>query len=184
MQNRIFMKKFESAVTATVLIMSFMLILASCAGDSVKTSKTSSSTQSSKAVSSQASPNVLNKGDSLVIPTAEVTAKAKFYPVTVDGTAMEIIAVKAPDGTIRTAFNTCQVCYDSGRGYYKQSGSRLICQNCGNQFTMDRVEVQSGGCNPWPIFKQNKTVTDESISISYDFLKQSAQIFENWKVNY
>lgn len=40
--------------------------------------------------------------------------------------------------TIRTAFNTCQVCYSSGRGYYVQEGNVLVCQNCGNRFGMLR----------------------------------------------
>jgi len=35
---------------------------------------------------------------------------------------MEVLAVKAPDGTIRTAMNTCKICYDSGAGYYVQEG--------------------------------------------------------------
>ncbi|MDR3051803.1 MAG: Fe-S-containing protein [Oscillospiraceae bacterium] len=120
----------------------------------------------------------------LVIPVAGVSEQASFYPVNVEGTQMEIIAVKTADGALRTAFNTCQVCYGSGRGYYVQQGDRLVCQNCGNQFPMGRVEVEAGGCNPWPIFAENKTVTDESITISYDFLKQAKVIFSNWKVEY
>lgn len=127
---------------------------------------------------------VIQEGESLVIPISEITEAAGFYPVTVDGTNMEIIAVKAPDGTIRTAFNTCQICYDSGRGYYKQSGGKLVCQNCGNQFAMSRVEVEAGGCNPWPVFEEDKTVTEEAVSISYDFLKASEQVFVNWKGSY
>ncbi|MDR1108184.1 MAG: DUF2318 domain-containing protein, partial [Spirochaetaceae bacterium] len=72
----------------------------------------------------------------LVIPVAEITENAVFYPVDIEGTRLEVLAVKAPDGTIRTAFNTCQVCYASGRGFYKQQGSLLVCQNCGNRFRM------------------------------------------------
>ena len=53
---------------------------------------------------------------------------------------MVVLAFKASDDTIRTALNTCQVCYDSGRGYYVQEGDKLICQNCGNQFEADQVE--------------------------------------------
>jgi uncharacterized membrane protein len=94
------------------------------------------------------------------------------------------MAVEAPDGTIRTAFNTCQVCYDSGRGYYKQDGSVLVCQNCGNRFRMNQVEVQLGGCNPVPIFSENKTVTDETITISSEFLTEAKAIFANWKTEY
>ncbi len=122
-------------------------------------------------------------GESLVIPTADVTADASFYPVEVDGASMEVIAVRDSSGNIRTAFNTCQVCYDSGNGYYVQSGKDLVCQNCGNRFSMDQVEIASGGCNPWPIFAENKTVTADEISISYDFLAESQDIFANWKRN-
>ena len=123
-------------------------------------------------------------GEALIIPTAEVTTDASFYSVEVDGTEMEVIAVRDSQGRIRTAFNTCQICYSSGRGYYKQLGDELICQNCGNRFSMDQVEVESGGCNPWPIFSENKTETEDTISISYDFLRESKEIFANWKTSY
>lgn len=123
-------------------------------------------------------------GESLVIQTADITTDASFYPIEVDGMNMEVIAVKDSAGNIRTAFNTCQICYDSGRGYYVQSGNYLVCQNCGNRFSMDQVEIESGGCNPWPIFDKNKTVTADEISISYDFLAESQRIFANWKGNY
>lgn len=126
----------------------------------------------------------ISSGESLVILTADITTDASFFPVEVDGTRMEVIAVKDSKGNIRTAFNTCQVCYDSGRGYYEQSGSNLVCQNCGNRFSMDQVEIESGGCNPWPIFAENKTETDGEISISYDFLVESQAIFANWKTSY
>lgn len=127
---------------------------------------------------------LIAEGQDLIIPVSEISETANYYPVTVDGTEMEVLAVKAPDGTIRTAFNTCQICYSSGRGYYKQEGDVLVCQNCGNRFKMSQVEIESGGCNPWPIFDDNKTVTSDTIAISYDFLNESKQIFANWKTSY
>jgi hypothetical protein len=120
----------------------------------------------------------------LVIGVADISESAKFYPVEVDGTKLEVIAVEAPDGTIRTAFNTCQVCYDSGRGYYRQDGGVLVCQNCGNRFDMSQVEVVAGGCNPVPIFPDNKTVTDETITVPLDFLREAKVIFSNWRGDY
>lgn len=48
---------------------------------------------------------------------------------------------------------------------------------------MDQVGESSGGCNPWPILEEDKTETDSEIKISYDFLKESSDIFENWKAN-
>ena len=125
---------------------------------------------------------IIEEGGSLVISKADVSSSAVFYPIEVDGTRMEVLAVEDSDGNIRTAFNTCQICYSSGRGYYVQEGDALVCQNCGNVFTVDQVEIESGGCNPWPIFAENKTETDESIEISYEFLKESKDIFENWKI--
>ena len=45
-------------------------------------------------------------------------------------------------------------------------------------------QIESGGCNPWPIFAENKTVTADEISISYDFLAEAQGIFANWKGKY
>jgi hypothetical protein len=120
----------------------------------------------------------------IVINTADITETVKFYPAQVGGVKLEVIAVKAPDGTIRTAFNTCQVCYSSGRGYYKQDGDALVCQNCGNRFSMDQVEVESGGCNPVAIFDEWTTVGDGVITIPLDLLTQATEIFEHWRIEY
>lgn len=120
-------------------------------------------------------------GGDLIIPKSEVSAKATFYPYKVGKTQMEVLALKAPDGSIRTAFNTCQVCYDSGRGYYKQEGNVLVCQNCGNRFQASQVEKEKGGCNPVPIFKENKTDDGTNIVIKGKFLQDNKALFGNWK---
>lgn len=128
---------------------------------------------SSKAVSAS--------GD-LNIPKSEITETAKFYPYNANGTKLEILAVKASDGSIRTAFNTCQVCNGSPRAYYKQQGDVLVCQNCGNRFKMDMVEQQRGGCNPIPIMKDEKTDDGANIIISKDFIVRNKDLFtSNWK---
>lgn len=134
--------------------------------------------------SGDSSVQTVAEGESLIIPVSDISSTASFYTVEVDGTQMEVLAVLDSEGNIRTAFNTCQICYGSGRGYYVQSGDVLVCQNCGNRFTVDQVEIESGGCNPWPIFAENKTVTEDSIEISYDFLLASKKIFANWKTQY
>jgi len=117
----------------------------------------------------------------LIIPKAEVSETAKFYPYKIGNIYMEVIAVKASDGTIRTALNTCQICYNSGRGFYKQEGDELVCQNCGNRFRIEQVEKIKGGCNPVPIMKENKQENEESIIISGEFLAESAEYFKKWK---
>lgn len=117
----------------------------------------------------------------LIINKADITKTASFYPVESNGTYMEIIAVRANDDTVRTALNTCQVCYGSGRGYYEQLGDVLICNNCGNQFTIDQIELQKGGCNPVPILDDMKTEDDDQIAINPDTLVVFEPLFANWK---
>ncbi|HWR10444.1 MAG TPA: DUF2318 domain-containing protein [Rectinemataceae bacterium] len=119
----------------------------------------------------------------IVIKKKDITIRAKFYPYVVDGKNMEIFAVKASDGTIRTALNTCQVCYSSGRGYYKQEGAVFVCQNCGNRFSLDQIEKIKGGCNPIPIPGKEKTDLGDSIGISRQYLASVAPYFANWKRN-
>lgn len=118
----------------------------------------------------------------LKISKGEITETAKFYPYNVKGTNMEVLAVKASDGSIRTAFNTCQVCNGSPRAYYKQEGNVLVCQNCGNRFSMDMVEQQRGGCNPIPIMQDEKTDDGANIIITEDFIVENKNLFTaNWK---
>lgn len=157
---------------AALLLLTVLLTLASCAGE-----------DSAAPVSSDKGIQSIAQGENLIIPISEVSETVQFYPVSVDGTDMEILAVKDSGGTVRTAFNTCRICFDSGRGYYKQVGNTLVCQNCGNRFTFDQIEVEISGCNPYPIFSSDKTVTDDSILISYDFLRSSAELFSNWKAD-
>lgn len=101
----------------------------------------------------------IEKGDSLTIKTDDLSEDAAFYPIEVDGTEMEVIAVKDAEGIVRTAFNTCQICYDSGNGYYKQEGDKLVCQNCGNSFAWIRSEKQQEDAihiRSWMMIKQQQ----------------------------
>lgn len=188
--------KTRSGIGITILL-TLALLIAGCGSDAGKKvpSAESSSSDAKEAASdivestaaaeeSTDSSDAVSKGEDLVIPISELSTTASFYSVEIEGTPMEIIAVIDNDGNIRTAFNTCQICYSSGRGYYVQSGDKLVCQNCGNQFTINQVEIESGGCNPWPIFAENKTVTEDSVIISYDFLNESRQIFARWKISF
>ena len=117
----------------------------------------------------------------LVIQKSDITETADFIAYQAGNTNMEVIAVQAPDGTIRTALNTCQVCYDSGRGYYEQDGDELVCQNCGNRFSISEIGDTKFGCNPVPITAQYQSEDDQTITISGEFLADNAQLFERWK---
>lgn len=114
----------------------------------------------------------------LAIPVADLSdGAAHFYSQKEDGIDVEVVAARLPDGSIRTAFNACQVCYDSGKGYYKQEGGQLVCQNCGNRFALDQVGLSAGGCNPTPIGEGYRASDGTTITISQDVLKQGEALF-------
>jgi uncharacterized membrane protein len=123
----------------------------------------------------------ITKSGDLVIPKKEVNATESFYQYKVGKVLIEVLALRAPDGTIRTALNTCQVCYASGRGYYRQEGDVLVCQNCGNRFRASQVEIVKGGCNPVPITGDYKTENPDSITISKALFQDAVPLFLKWK---
>ncbi len=127
-----------------------------------------------------AGATVLPNGD-LRIPKKEVTATVSFYPYKAAGVLMEVLALRAPDGSVRTAFNTCQVCYSSGRGWYTQRGEYLVCNNCGNRFLASQVELVKGGCNPVPITRDLKSEDANFITLPKALFEEAKPLFLKWK---
>ena len=123
----------------------------------------------------------IKQGKSLNIAISEITETVKFIPAIVDDVYMEIIAVKASDGSIRTAFNTCERCHSSGKGYFLQEENQVICQQCQMRFLFDTISITPGGCQPIPISDEEKIITDKFISISYDILSAGTHWFTDWK---
>jgi hypothetical protein len=123
----------------------------------------------------------ITKAGDMAIPKKEINATATFYQYKVGKVLIEVLALRAPDGTIRTALNTCQVCYASGRGYYKQDGDVLVCQNCGNRFRASQVEIIKGGCNPVPVSGDYKTESADTITISKALFQDAVPLFLKWK---
>lgn len=184
------MRKMTTTVLISMLTGAMAILISGCSNNSTsqstKTTSTSADTQAASsenttasdiattAVDSAESVTSIKKDGYLAIPIAGLSQTASFYKADLDGTEVELVALKDSKGNLRTAFNACQVCYSSGKGYYVQDGNYLVCQNCGNSFTIDQVGIASGGCNPWPILDSDRTVTDDEIQISYDVLKATA----------
>ena len=184
------MRKMTTTVLISMLTGAMAILISGCSNNSTsqstKTTSTSADTQVASSENTTAkditttvdgsAENVtsIKKGGYLAIPIADLSQTASFYKADLDGTEIELVALKDSKGNLRTAFNACQVCYSSGKGYYVQDGNYLVCQNCGNSFTIDQVGIASGGCNPWPILDSDRTVTDDEIQISYDVLKATA----------
>mgnify|MGYP002587382179 FL=1 len=134
--------------------------------NTVVTQKNSSNNTESKATNLEA-----DESGNIVIDTTNIGSKASFYTYDAEGTTIRLFAVKASDGTIRMAFNTCQVCNPSPKAYFVQSGKNFICQNCGNSFSTDNIGKERGGCNPIPITTDERIDGDNTITLTKQFIE-------------
>ena len=106
-----------------------------------------------------------------------LTSNPMYINYESNGTNIQLIAVKGSDGTPRLSLNTCQVCNPSPMAYFKEQNGRLVCQNCGNVFTVDSVGETTGGCNPMYIDYKN---TDGKLTVSVADLDTYADQFASW----
>lgn len=185
--------RFRKLTIIGVVLISMLVIVGCSSGstnstDNTKNTASSTSDNNNNSSSSKKENNseATNKAASNIVPgieinKADISATAKFYPYEANGIKMEVLALKASDGSIRTAFNTCQVCYSSGKGYYVQEGKELVCQNCGNRFSADMVGKTKGGCNPVPISDTSKVDDGTKITIDKNYLDKNKAYFSNWK---
>ncbi len=96
-----------------------------------------------------------------------------------NGSKMELVAVKDSNDNIDIAFNTCQVCNGSPKAYFVWKNNKLICENCGNTFSLKTIGQSSGGCNPMTIADSEVTKIDNGIQISKAFLSENENLFTN-----
>lgn len=90
--------------------------------------------------------NVVSDGNIVTIPLSEISDQANFY----EFNGIKYFVVQASDGSIKTAFDACDVCYSSKKGY-RQEGNFMICNNCGNAYPINGLGTENtkgGGC--WP----------------------------------
>ena len=74
--------------------------------------------------------------------------QARFYRYnTTRGRDVRFFIVKASDGIIRAAFDSCESCHRLRRGY-RQVGDLLVCNACGRRFSFADISMVQGGCNP------------------------------------
>src|SRR6185369_9971399 len=98
--------------------------------------------------------------------------KARFYKYEDGGKEISFFAVKAADGSIKTAFDACDACFRSKKGY-EQQGDKMNCNNCNQKFAINRLGPNaSGGCNPGYLPHESSGGT---VSIKASDLKDGAK---------
>jgi len=89
--------------------------------------------------------NVIQEEETISIPLSEISEKVSFYKYG----SINYFAVRASDGSVKIAFDACDVC--GGSKGYRQEGGDMVCNNCGRHFDIDSLgekNIYGGGC--WP----------------------------------
>jgi len=99
---------------------------------------------------------------------------ARHYEYSADGITIRYFILKSADGVIRAAFDACDVCWPSGKGYY-QEGDEMICRNCGRRFSSNKINEVKGGCNPAPL---NRRVENDQLIINVADIMEGKSYFD------
>lgn len=75
---------------------------------------------------------------------------ASYFVYHANGTDIKFFVLRASDGTVRAALDSCTSCYHAKLGY-RQDGETMICNNCGMGFKSTDVGHITGGCSPIPL---------------------------------
>lgn len=76
--------------------------------------------------------------------------QAKYFSYETSGRTVNFFVLKSSDNVLRAAFDSCDVCYAAKKGY-RQEGDLMVCNNCGQKFPSELINVEQGGCNPAPL---------------------------------
>ncbi len=113
----------------------------------------------------------------LKIPASEITGDAKFYEYETPSGTVRFFAIRASDGSVKTAFDACDICWQTHKGY-RQEGDFMVCNNCGNKYAIDSLgtkNMKGGGC--WPGYLPS-TVSGGNLVIQKADLNAGAWRFE------
>ncbi len=118
--------------------------------------------------------NIKDVDGVVTIPLAKINdGKAHHYEYSRDDVSVKFFVVKSRDGVIRAAFDACDVCYPSKKGY-SQDGDFMVCNNCGMRFHSTRINVVKGGCNPAPLKRE---VVSDKLVIKVEDIMPGSRFF-------
>lgn len=123
-----------------------------------------------------AAGEVVAKDGKVEIPLAQVSdGKAHFFTYRSEKAPVKFFVLKSSDGIVRSAFDTCDVCYKAQKGY-RQEGDFMVCNNCNQKFQSNMINEVKGGCNPAPLHRE---VTGDKLVITSKDLSAGSWYFAN-----
>jgi len=99
--------------------------------------------------------------------------EAAYFVYNAGGKDIKFFVLKATDGSVRAALDSCTSCYHARLGY-RQDGDTMICNNCGMGFKSTDVGHIRGGCSPIPLQNSQDGTT---LTVKAKDLEEGAKFF-------
>lgn len=114
-------------------------------------------------------------GGKVKIPLQDLASgEAQFYNYTVAGVPVRYFVMQSPDGQYRAAFDASKECGPFKKGF-RQEGTDMVCNKCGEKFAAVGINELTGACNPAPI---ERKVSGEALVLKTADLEQGVKLFQ------
>lgn len=100
--------------------------------------------------------------------------RAHFYRyTTAAGREIRFFVIRSSDGVLRAAFDACDACFRSRRGF-RQSGEKMICNNCGGAVRSADVNATPARCAPATL---DRTIAGDHVVITAAAIERGTSYF-------
>jgi hypothetical protein len=90
-------------------------------------------------------------GGKIEIETSSIDDdRTSFFNADIGDRTVYFFVVRDGSGVYRAAANACEVCFGEKKGF-RREGDYMVCDNCGNKYSLEKIGTEKGGCNPGPI---------------------------------
>lgn len=114
-------------------------------------------------------------GGNVQIPLQDLAGgAARFYTYDVAGVTVRFFVMQSSDGQYRSAFDASKECGPFKKGF-RQEGTDMVCNKCGQKFAAVGINVLTGGCNPASI---DRKVSGETLVLKAEDIERGVQYFQ------
>jgi uncharacterized membrane protein len=86
----------------------------------------------------------------VTISVSDLSTTARYWEFSDGATKIRFFAVLGTNGSVRVAFDACEVC--GGRLGYEQKGTDIQCRVCGRVFRIDEIGSKNRTYGCWPSY--------------------------------
>jgi len=119
-----------------------------------------------------------DEAGNLTVPLSDFTDDFAFVDY---GGEHQLLLWRDTNGTVYTAYDSCQECYSRGNAHYTYSNGVLTCAACRNRVNVSTMATASwGGCQPIAIPAEYRADTDAAVVFPAELLQYSTEMFQTW----